>query len=152
MSRACGLARTLKPMISAREAFASVMSDSVIAPTPEWRTLTLTSLFSSVIFCSAPAMASIEPCTSPLMMTGSMRAEPAWMSEIIWSSVLPLDFVRDDDEIVAGVGRAGQALHFGRLARKGFFDKLSAIVVQRAHAAPFGARDEDVAGAERAFL
>ena len=37
-ARACALARTLKPMIGASEAAASVTSDSVMPPTPEWRT------------------------------------------------------------------------------------------------------------------
>jgi len=34
ISRACGFARTLKPMISAPDALASVMSASLMPPTP----------------------------------------------------------------------------------------------------------------------
>ena len=58
--------RTLKPMTTALEAEASRMSDSVMAPTPEWRTLTRT--FSVDMRPSESASTSTEPCTSPLRM------------------------------------------------------------------------------------
>ena len=150
------------------------MSDSVMAPTPRVeRRWTLTSLFSSVSFASEPAMASTEPCTSPLMMTGSILAAPAWMSWIITSMPRPFDLgglqrfllahteagdlacfrlVGDDNEVVARVRRAGQALYFGRLARQGFLDDLAPVVVQRFHAAPFGAGNENIADFQRTLL
>ena len=58
-SRASLWARTLKPITAAPEASASVMSDSVMPPTPEWMTRALTS--SLPTFSSAPTIASTEP-------------------------------------------------------------------------------------------
>src|SRR5256885_641207 len=66
-SRASLLARTLKPMMAAFEVSASLMSDSVIPPTPEWITRAPTSSVPSL--SSAPMIASTEPCTSPLTTT-----------------------------------------------------------------------------------
>ena len=68
-SRASLLARTLKPMIGAPEASASVTSDSVMPPTPACRTRAATSSVPSL--SSAPTIASTEPCTSPLMTSGN---------------------------------------------------------------------------------
>src|SRR3990167_908017 len=48
--RAAASARTLKPITIALEAGARLMSDSVIAPTPPWIKLALTSLVES--FCN----------------------------------------------------------------------------------------------------
>ncbi len=56
-------------MIAAFEASASEISDSVIPPAPECTMRARTSSVPSL--SSAPAMASIEPCTSPLMTSGN---------------------------------------------------------------------------------
>ncbi|MCY1240848.1 hypothetical protein D9M72_537160 [compost metagenome] len=82
--RACALARTLKPMIAAFDASASEMSDSVIPPAPE---CTMRARTSSVPSLSrAPAIASIEPCTSPLMTSGNSLRPEVWSWVIICSS------------------------------------------------------------------
>ena len=54
-------------MMKAFEASARVTSDSLIAPTAEWTTETLTP--STSILRSEAARASTEPCTSDLMIT-----------------------------------------------------------------------------------
>ena len=50
---------TLNPIIMALDADASITSDSVMAPTPEWITFTRTS--SLLIFSSELLRASIDP-------------------------------------------------------------------------------------------
>ena len=87
ISRAWGLARTLKPKIMALDAFARVTSDSLMAPTELWSTRTFTSVLVLVRRSRAPLIASIEPCTSPLMTIGSSLASPAWMRVNICSRV-----------------------------------------------------------------
>jgi hypothetical protein len=63
------LARTLKPMMAALEASASDTSLSVIPPAPEWTMRARTSSVPSL--SSALLIASMEPCTSPLMTSGN---------------------------------------------------------------------------------
>ena len=58
----------------------------------------------------------------------------------------------DDREAVAGVGRAGEAEHLDRHRGTGFADRCAGIGDERAHAAPFGAGDDDVAAMQRAAL
>jgi hypothetical protein len=58
-SRASLWARTLKPMIGTPDASASVTSDSVMPPTPEWITRAPTSSVAS--FSIVPMIASSEP-------------------------------------------------------------------------------------------
>ena len=65
-------------MMIALEALARDTSDSLIAPTPPWITLTITSSLESLVrLCFT---ASTEPCTSALMMMGSSLMLPA----LIW--------------------------------------------------------------------
>ena len=59
----------LVPTMTAFEAAASVASDSVIPPTPELMTLTFTSSFESLV--NASRNASVLPCTSDLMRSGT---------------------------------------------------------------------------------
>ena len=66
VSRTLLSGRTLKPMMMAFEAEASMMSVSVIAPTPPWMQRTRTSSLES--FSRDCLTASTEPCTSALMM------------------------------------------------------------------------------------
>src|SRR5579872_479862 len=70
----------------------------------------------------------------------------------IFGDVARRGFAVDDDEIVAGKRRAGEAQHLHRRCRAGRCDGLAAIVDQGAYAAPFAAGDEDIAGLERAAL
>ena len=55
-------------------------------------------------------------------------------------------------EPVAGLRRRLEAEHLDRRRRAGLAHLLAAIVDQRAHAAPFGAGDDDVADTQRAAL
>ena len=79
MDFACASGRTLKPMMIALEADASVTSDSLIAPTPPWMTLTTTSSLES--FTRLCFTASTEPCTSAFTMIGSSLTFPALICE-----------------------------------------------------------------------
>ena len=58
----------------------------------------------------------------------------------------------DHGETVAGVRRAGEAQHLDRHRRARALDRLAGVVDQRAHPAPFGAGDDDVADVQRAAL
>ena len=60
--------------------------------------------------------------------------------------------VVDDREPVAGVRRAVEAEHLDRGRGAGFANRLAGIGDERAHAAPFGAGDDDLAAAQRAAL
>src|SRR5512146_1177083 len=131
MSRACGLARTLKPTITACDALARITSLSLIPPTAAWRTRTLTWLVPS--FWSEALIASSEPCTSDLTTTANSLAAPAAACANICSSV----------------PRAPAAACCSRRRR---IDRHAAIVHQGADAAPFAAGNEDVSDLERAAL
>ena len=61
-------------------------------------------------------------------------------------------FAIDDRQSIAGLGRAVEAQHLDRHRRTGRFDRRAGIARQRAHSAPFGAGDDDVADAQRAAL
>ena len=71
-------------MIAAPDEAASVTSDSVMPPTPEWMMRAATSSVPSA--ASAWLIASTEPCTSPLMMSGKIFCPAAWSWFIICSS------------------------------------------------------------------
>ena len=58
---------------------ASMTSDSLMAPTPEWMTCTRTSSFES--FSSEDLTASALPCTSALTMMLKSFISPCWMRE-----------------------------------------------------------------------
>ena len=73
-------------MIAAPVECASVTSDSVMPPTPEWITRAATSSVPS--FSSAPTIASTEPCTSALMMSGN-SLRPVVLSWVIICSSEP---------------------------------------------------------------
>ncbi len=139
--------RTLKPMTMAFDAEASSTSDSLMAPTPEWITRTLTLSLES--FCSVSVSTSAEPPTSVLMMIGSSLTSPASICLCSCSSVRRLDLgergfaqplvAEDDDllglggigdhlEIVAGFGQRFETEHFDRRRGLGLADLLAAIV------------------------
>ena len=61
-------------------------------------------------------------------------------------------FRLDDRDAVAGFRRAVEAEHLDRQRRRRFLDLSPGIGDQRADAAPFGAGDDDVAGAQGAAL
>ncbi len=73
---ACGVGRTLNPMMMALLAAASVTSLSLMAPTAEWTMFTRTP--STSIFFNDAANASAEPCTSALMMTFTSFSSPSF--------------------------------------------------------------------------
>ncbi len=75
-SLACGVGRTLKPMMIAFEASAKVTSDSLIAPTAWWMIFTRTP--STSIFLKLCAKASAEPCTSALMIRSTSFRFPSF--------------------------------------------------------------------------
>ena len=90
VSFALASGRILKPITIALDADARMISDSLIAPTPEWIHFTATSSFES--FNRLCLTASTEPCTSALIMMFNSLTLPAW----IWlyrSSSDILDFV-----------------------------------------------------------
>ena len=60
--------------------------------------------------------------------------------------------VRDDAHVLARLGDGVEAEHLDRLGGRRLLDLAAAIVVQRAHAAPVGARDDRVADLERAAV
>ena len=72
-------------MITALEAIARLTSDSLMPPTPAYTICTLTSSVDSL--SSDCASASCEPCTSALMMIGSVFTSPAVMSVNMFSSL-----------------------------------------------------------------
>src|SRR5919112_1530344 len=76
--RASPTGRTLKPMMIASDAAASMTSDSLMPPTPERMTLTATSSWGSLAISSCSA--SAEPATSALTSRLSSFSSPAWMS------------------------------------------------------------------------
>ena len=80
ISRTLLSGRTLKPMMMALDAEASMTSVSVIAPTPPWMQRTRTSSLES--FSSDCRTASTEPCTSALMMRFRSLIWPAeiWLN------------------------------------------------------------------------
>src|ERR671928_54867 len=116
-SRACLLARTLKPMMAAPAAEANVTSDSVMAPTPEWMTRAETSSLPS--FSSAPTMASTEPCTSPLMTSG----------KTFWASALVE--LRLDDHALGGGRRIGPEVEQLGLQQDAFEELVEIGALQR---------------------
>ena len=170
MSRAWGLARTLKPMMMAPEARASVTSDSLMPPTAACRMRAPTS--SVRIFCSEETIASSEPWTSVLMTTDSSLDSPAAMRLNCCSSVprpgpdcwarsrllrilaqlARPRLVLDHREIVAGQRGVLQTQNLDRARGTRPLALLAVIVDQGAHAAPGGAGDEDVADPDRAAL
>lgn len=60
--------------------------------------------------------------------------------------------VLDDDKLVARFRHAGEAENFDRNCGACFLHVLAALVLERAHATPFAARDDDVADAQRTAL
>src|SRR6185503_19220267 len=91
-ARAAASARTLKPMMRAREAIASVTSDSVIPPTPLAITRTVTSSLPS---CDSESRsASALPCTSALPVERDLAC---------------LALALDNEQVIARVWRVGQA-------------------------------------------
>src|SRR5215813_9619875 len=125
-SRASLWARTLKPRIGTPDASASVTSDSVMPPTPEWITRAPTSSVASF---------SIAP------MAGAIGGDFA-------GARLRLH----DRQAVAGLGRAVEAEDFGRRRGPRGLDRRAGIGDQRAHAAPIGAGHDEVADTQRAAL
>ena len=122
-------------------------------------------------------MASAEPCTSALTTSGnSLRPAPSFRSRIMSASERPADaaarglsvsrFWRvrysvisraraselDDRDAVAGLRRAVEAQNLDRNRGSGLLDVRAAVADQGAHAAPLGAGDDDVAGAQGAAL
>ena len=172
-SRAWALARTLKPMIAALEVAASVTSDSVMPPTPEWmmraRDLVGAERLERLgdrldralhvalddqredLLAGAPGAGSSSARASRGRRSGGPRLV-ALLAGAIVGDLAGAGLALDHREAVAGLGRALEAEHLDRRRRAGFLDLLAVIVDQRADAAPVGAGDDDVADPERAAL
>ena len=155
-ARASAFGRTLKPTTIALEAAASMMSPSVIPPTPWWITETRTS--GCWIFASSETAASTEPTTSPLSTRFRSWTAPSWIAAKRFSSVGPagalrellaaqtlaarlrelarLPLVLDDAAVLAGGRRMVEAEDLDRVAGPGLLDLLALVVVERAHACP----------------
>jgi len=125
-------------------------------------------------FSSEPRIASSEPCTSALMISGKSCGrglelrhhllERAAHAGNRGGGVLALlmgavagDFAARASfsttaHAVAGLRRAVEAEHFDRHRRSGSVDGDALIVDQRADAAHLGAGDDDVADLQRAAL
>ena len=139
-------------------------------PTAACTICTLTSSVES--FSSDCASASCEPCTSALMMSGSVltcalrpsgrtcsrASRPAGLRQLD-VAVLALAEGRDlartalvgqHHELVAGLRHFGQALDLDRDRRAGLVDRLAVLVEHRAHAAEARAGQHDVAALQRA--
>ena len=158
-------------MITAFDAIARLMSLSLMPPTAACTICTLTSSVESL--SSDCASASCEPCTSALMISGSVCLAPcpiwsimfsrfaAWRLRELHVAVLALAEGRDlarpalvaeHHELVAGLRHFGQALDLDRDRRAGFVDRLAVLVEHRADAAEARAGQHDVAALERAAL
>ena len=172
-SRASLWARTLKPMMTAFEASASVTSDSVTPPTPPWMTRATTSSLPS--FSTAAVIASTEPCTSPLRTIGSSLRPAAFrlliMSESEVRTAGPRAaafsrFWRSRYSVISRA-RASVSTTATRSPASGAPEKPSTStgiegpadstvsplsLMQRAHAAPVRAGDDEVADPQRAAL
>ena len=90
-STASASGTTLKPMTTAFDAEASVMSDSLMAPTPVWMTLTTTSSFESeeqadAYFRFADAMGKLNVYMNPGVVTplARMVANRKFMQESLF--------------------------------------------------------------------
>src|SRR6266852_3839008 len=121
------------------DADASMMSLSLMPPTPWWTTLTRTS--GCWIFASSLTIASTEPCTSPLITRLRSRTSPAWSASNRFSSEMP-----------AGRRRAIEAENLDRVAGACRRKLLALVVVEGAHLAPRIAGHDRVADAKRAAL
>ena len=166
---ACGLGRTLKPMMIAVDAAASMTSDSLMPPTPEWMMRTLTS--GCWILSSASLSASRLPWTSALTTRLRSRTLPAAMRAKTSSSVsacclasasvlMPVGallaerargaLVLDDAAELAGDRQLVEADDLDRRRRTARLERLAAEVAHGAHLAAGLAGDDGVADAERA--
>ena len=122
---------------------------------------------------SAPAMASTEPCTSPLTTQrellaagllellhhllerarGAGRAQRlATLAHAVVGDLARAALALDHGERIAGLGRGVEAQDLDRHRRPGLRHRLAAIVDERAHAPPGRTGDDDVADAQRAAL
>ena len=120
-------------------------------------------------------MASSEPCTSALITSGNSlrpggaglrhhlleraahaggarRRLLALLAGAIIGDLAGAAFVLHHRQTVAGVRRAGETEHLDRCRGAGAVDRFAGVGDERAHAAPFGAGDHEIADAQRAAL
>src|SRR5712671_2155262 len=138
-------ARTLKPMMAALKPSASVTSDSLMPPTPACRIRAVTSSVPSL--SSDPRIASSEPCTSALMISGKSLRPEVLSCDIICSSE-----PRMPEMLAAAFSRfwwTVEAEHFDRHRRTGLVDGLALIRNQRADAAHLGTGHDNVTDLQR---
>ena len=130
--------RTLKPMMTASEAAASITSDSVMPPTPSRITRTVTCSCGS--FAISSASASSEPATSALMTRLSSASSPSLCAledvlerhlhalaarerlgleavGALAGQLARLALVLHHADVLAGLGHAVEAEHLDRHAR-----------------------------------
>src|SRR5246500_2547336 len=135
-------------MIAALKPSARVTSDSEMPPTPACRMRAATSSVPS--FSSEPRIASSEPCTSALTISGnSLRPEvlscdiicssepriPEMLAGAIARDLAGARFVLDDGKAIARLRRPVEAEHLDRHRRAGFLDGVALVGNQCAHAA-----------------
>ena len=153
-------------MTTAFEAEASRTSDSVMAPTPEWRTLTRT--FSVDMRCErvgedfdralhVALEDEVEVLDAGLLdlFGEAFERDAGGLGELrfallhlaVLRDALGLVAVRHDEEGVAGVGHGFEAEDFDRGGGAGFGDGAAAIVEHGADLAEGVADDVAVAGA-----
>ena len=164
-----GSSFVLKPMTTASDADARLMSLSLMSPAPSRRMLIRTSVV--LRRSSAWRIAPSEPCTSVFSTTRSSATSLAWMAALISSRLLTARpspampaaavvsasvtgglLVRNHAEDVAGLGQALEADDLDRRRRLGLLDALAGGIVQRADAAPRATDADDLADCERAGL
>ena len=160
-------------MIGTPEASASVTSDSVMPPTPELITRAPTSL-GAELFDRADdgferALHVGLDDERQILAAGGLelahhlleRAAHAGRTCRHLVALLPHavvgDFARaafavDHREAVAGIRRAGEAQHLDRRRRPCAVERRAGVGDECAHAAPLGARHDDVADVQRAAL
>src|SRR5215210_1198251 len=118
--------RTLKPSTIASEAAASMMSDSVMPPTPDRTTCTWTSDCGSFAISSSNAASVLEDRRErpgPLRAARlrlALEAEAALLRELAGAAV-----VLDDAHVLAGLRDAVEAEHLDRLGRRGVLDLVA---------------------------
>src|SRR5918995_903472 len=146
-ARASAFGRTLKPTTSAFEVAASMMSPSVIGPTPWWITLTRTSGCS--ILASSETAASTEPPTSPLRIRFRSWTAPSCSWEKRVSSETP-PFERCASCSVRSRWPRRCASVLASRARLRLLPLPAAVVVERAPLAGSVPRHDRVADAKGA--
>ena len=173
ISRACGLARTLKPMISAPDALASVTSASLMPPTPLQHDAVATFSVAEPRDRARDRLdralhvgldqhrqllgGALADALQHLLQRAAATGDAGKLGLPVATDAEVGDLARarlalHDMELVARLRRAVEAQDLDRERRPRRLHLLAAIVDQATHAAPLRAGDEDVADLQRAAL